>query len=106
MCRKKGNYQCSPNTIGTRNYHSPEVKKGVVLPESDIWVCGGILLQMVTGRDPSCFKVNACGVWEIDSDLACLLSKEVVDLVNKLTNPNPSLRLSAKEALEHDWFKI
>ena len=103
MCRNKDNHKCDANSIGTKKYQPPEVKNGWVVLASDIWVCGAILLKMITGKDPACFKLDK-GSYSMDSDLACLLSREVKDLMAKLVNPNPNLRPTAKEALQHSWF--
>jgi calcium-dependent protein kinase len=52
------------------------------------------------------FKKIRNGSYHFDHDEFKACSSEVIDLIKSLLVVNPKDRLSAKEALEHKWFKL
>lgn len=46
------------------------------------------------------------GIYDLDSEPWVKISFEAKDIIRKLININPEQRLSAKEALEHSWFRL
>ena len=101
------------NTIvGSSYYIAPEIFMKKSGKESDLWSAGVILYVLLIG----------CPPFEGESDKKILLkvkkgiydktysrwknaSNEVKDLIEKLLISDPHKRISAKEALEHKWFK-
>ncbi|EPY49339.1 AGC protein kinase Ppk31 [Schizosaccharomyces cryophilus OY26] len=100
---------------GTPNYMAPEVLSEKENPMSDIWAIGCVLFEMLTGIIP--FQSDTIqGVWDRiqRNDIGwtnCsheLHSPEAIDLVNKLSEPNPEKRLGKGGFLEikcHPFFR-
>lgn len=90
---------------GTRLYLPPEAFEETYKVESkhDIWSAGLVLYVMLTGELPA------------DSDLAgpvptidkrrTDISAAAQDLMSLLLEPDPSRRLSAQAALQHEWLQ-
>lgn len=66
---------------------------------------------MLTGNLP--FRCNTnedllekskIGKFDTSSRTWLILSSECKDLISKFLNPNPKLRISAAEAMQHSWF--
>lgn len=61
--------------------------------------CGAfacVLLALVIGEQ----SLFACHVSEVWNDV----SEEAIDLLRQLLKPDPTHRLTAQQALAHDWF--
>jgi len=103
---------------GTLSYLAPElirasmgVNKAGYGVEVDMWACGVLLYTLITGHPPFSHhkqlqlmrqiqdaKYNKnCEAWK-------QLSPSVQTLIGSLLQPNPSERLTAKQALQHPWF--
>jgi calcium-dependent protein kinase len=98
--------------VGTSYYIAPEVIKGLYDTKCDIWSLGIIMVLMLTGTHPfsgsQSSEVYNCIVnQEIDENSHEYkhISPSGRDLIKKLLAKNPSLRLSAEQALAHPWMK-
>ena len=93
-------------------YSSPESLKNNYIDKSDIWSVGVILHIALTGKFPYDgeteeeinYKIMNINYNILDPRLFAH-SPEVKDLLDKLLQKDINNRLSAKEALEHEWFK-
>ena len=103
------------NIEGTLYYIAPEVFSGnidIYDEKSDIWSIGIILYRALTRKYPFIGRNEDETIsFIIDKDHDCnnelLLgySNEIQDLIKKLLKKDPNERPSAKEALNHEWFK-
>jgi len=100
------------STTGNIYYKAPEVLNKEYDEKSDTWSVGVILYMFLVGRTP--FDglnneeiMNSIKTKEYDADNEKLnqFSEEVRDLIKGLLNKNLDERLSAKQALNHQWFK-
>ena len=99
--------------IGTSFYIAPEVLKNGYNEKCDLWSCGIILYILLCGSPPfygknekEIFSKILEGNFTFKHKIWNKISYEGKNLVKKLLELNPDKRLSAKEALEDDWFKI
>lgn len=108
----------SEESTGTVAYWAPErfVKGSEATPAMDMWSTGIILYIMLTGVHP--FDPEGCACDEeieeriksnpkAPQDAKCMkrLSPTAIDLIQKLMEPDPSLRLDAAGMLNHSWIK-
>jgi len=99
-------------TMGTAYYIAPEVVFGTYNEACDIWSCGVILYILLSGEPP--FKGDndeeiienvKQGKYEFPSKNWSNVSDQAKQLINSLLCP-VSKRLTASEALNHEWFSI
>ena len=97
--------------VGTPDYVAPEVLQGGYGPKCDLWSVGVILYVMLSGKLP--FAGNSVneiyarilsGEFTTNTDVWRNINPWAIDLLLKLLVVNPQKRLSAEEALEHEWF--
>ena len=97
---------------GNIYYFAPEVFNKEYDEKSEAWSIGIILYMFLVGKAP--FDglnkeeiINSIKTKEYDEDNEKLnqFSEEVRDLLKCLLNKNAEERLSAKQALNHQWFK-
>ena len=101
--------QILPDIAGTTDYLAPEVIKqiGYLGQSADIWSCGVILFNCVTGTKPfigtNSVMLNniLSGNVEYPSNK---LSKNIIDLLKKILDPNPSTRFNIQQIENHPWF--
>ena len=99
--------------IGSAYYIAPEVLSRNYTELCDLWSCGVIMYIILTGRPPfnggseeEIMKKIREGNYDLKKYPWGVISDEAKDLVKGLLQVNTKKRLSAKEALEHKWFKI
>ncbi len=78
----------------------------------DIWACGIILYKLLVGRhpfdetDPTILRQKVLkGEFDTESSDWNGIDTPAKDLVKKLLSYNAKDRLSAAEAVRHEWFK-
>ena len=98
--------------VGSAYYIAPEVLNKDYNEKCDTWSVGVILYMFLTGRAPFTGRnneeiINSIKTKPLDEDNPNLVkrSPEVKDLVKSLLQKDTNKRLSAKEALNHVWFK-
>lgn len=98
--------------IGTSFYIAPDVLKNSYNEKCDLWSCGVILYILLCGAPPfygsnedEIFHRILTGTYSFKHQIWNHISAEGKELVTQLLELDPSKRLSAKEAMEHCWFK-
>jgi serine/threonine protein kinase len=92
-------YFAAPELLSGKPYYGPEV---------DVWSLGVVLYVMVCGRVPFDDR-NTQTLYQkivrakIDTPRA---SPELCDLLRRMLNPNPSMRISIEEVMRHPWVAV
>jgi serine/threonine protein kinase len=100
---------------GSLPYMAPEtfqhnwrsLVRDVEAAASDLWSVGVVIYIMVSGEFPYGDKpAIICSGLAPDFSAAAWrgVSEEALDLIRRLLNPNPKERLTAQQALAHEWF--
>lgn len=91
---------------------APEVFSDSYNEKCDIWSCGVMLYQLLSNSFP--FEAEdevdlrqklLRGTYDTQTKVWSKISKEAINLIQKMLETDPLKRISAKEALSHDWFK-
>ena len=92
---------------------APEVINSRYDHKCDIWSCGVLLYTMLCGTPPFIAENNLevlhkikIGNYSIAGPQWTKVSNQAKDLLSKMLRYNPSLRVSAFEALDHSWFRV
>ena len=99
--------------VGTPQYVAPEVIEGNYTCECDIWSLGVVLHVMLSGLMPfvgdnteailrSIQKIQL----NFDHPVWNKVTPPAKDLLLKLLEPDAKKRLTAAEALKHEWFRM
>ena len=89
---------------GTFDYLAPENFNGINSHKSDMWSVGIIIYTMLSGKKPFRGQQIESKILSNDYDIDFPVSKEAESLIEKLLEPNLSLRLTASQALQHPWL--
>jgi len=94
--------------VGSLPYTAPEILRGRrAYASSDMWSVGVTIYVMLSGNlpfddlpDRICSGEPPSFAGEVWNDV----SEEAIDLLRQLLKPDPTHRLTAQQALAHDWF--
>ena len=95
------------NRSGTPGYTAPEVIKGEEAGTAvDLWAAGVICYILLGGYPPfdDGDESVLSGEFEFHSPVWDNVSDEAKDMIRRLLTLDPKKRLTAKEALEHEWM--
>ncbi|CAD8141063.1 unnamed protein product [Paramecium octaurelia] len=99
--------------IGTPYYIAPEVINKRYDQKCDVWSCGVILFIMLCGYPPfngqnqqELYQRIQSGIFSFDEPEWEDISADAKNLIKKMLVPDPEKRISASEALRHDWMVI
>lgn len=97
--------------VGSPYYMAPEVLKRNYGPEIDIWSAGVILYILLCGVPPfwaeseqGVAQAILRGPIDFKRDPWPCISEHAKNLVRQMLEPDPKLRLTAKQVLEHPWL--
>lgn len=98
--------------VGSPYYMAPEVLKRNYGPEIDIWSAGVILYILLCGVPPfwaeseqGVAQAILRGLIDFKRDPWPNISEGAKSLVRQMLEPDPKLRLTAKQVLEHSWLQ-
>ncbi|KAF8397279.1 hypothetical protein HHK36_016192 [Tetracentron sinense] len=98
--------------VGSPYYMAPEVLKRNYGPEIDIWSAGVILYILLCGVPPfwaeseqGVAQAILRGLIDFKRDPWPNVSESAKNLVRHMLEPDPKLRLTAKQVLEHPWLQ-
>ena len=100
------------DTIGTPYYIAPEVLHRNYGKECDVWSTGVIAYIILSGTPPfngmtdkEILRNISKGNYNFDKPVWQGVSDLAKDFITQLLKYNPKDRLSASEALQHQWIK-
>lgn len=107
---------CPPNSalykpVGTPKYMAPGVFQGCYTQTCDLWSLGVVAYIMLTnrmpfvGEDHEVQEAVMLGSWDDSQQLWAPHSPAALDFVRGLLHLDPTNRLTAHQALTHDWLK-
>ncbi|KAL6528606.1 Calcium-dependent protein kinase 13 [Orobanche minor] len=98
--------------VGSPYYMAPEVLKRNYGPEIDIWSAGVILYILLCGVPPfwaeseqGVAQAIIRGKIDFEREPWPSISESAKSLVRQMLEPDPKLRLTAKQVLEHSWLQ-
>ncbi|KAA0044175.1 hypothetical protein IC582_009627 [Cucumis melo] len=98
--------------VGSPYYMAPEVLKRNYGPEIDIWSAGVILYILLCGVPPFWAETEQGvaqailrGLIDFKRDPWPSISESAKSLVKQMLEPDPKLRLTAKQVLDHPWLQ-
>ena len=98
--------------VGSSYYIAPEVLKQKYNEKCDTWSIGVIMYMIIVGKAPfdgendeEILENIKTGIYDYKNKKLLSTSKECQDLISKLLEVDTKKRLSAKEALNHIFFK-
>ncbi|XP_028760983.1 calcium-dependent protein kinase 13 [Neltuma alba] len=98
--------------VGSPYYMAPEVLKRSYGPEIDIWSAGVILYILLCGVPPfwaeseqGVAQAILRGLIDFKREPWPSISESAKSLVKQMLEPDPKLRLTAKQVLEHPWLQ-
>jgi calcium-dependent protein kinase len=97
--------------IGTPYYVAPEVLEGSYDEKCDVWGVGVIMFVLMSGTPPfngknddEIMKNVTKGKYEFKNDKWKGISNEAKHLIEQMLVLDPEDRISAADAIEHEWF--
>jgi calcium-dependent protein kinase len=98
--------------IGSAYYIAPEVLFGNYNEKCDLWSCG-VIMYILLSTIPPFYGQNDLeittrvkkGQYDLKSGVWNRISNEAKNLIRGLLNTDVKSRLTAEEALRHEWFK-
>ena len=100
------------NDIGFSYYIAPEILKKCYNEKCDIWSAGVIMYFLLSARPPFGGESNEeiiskikIGNYDINCSPFSELSKNCIDLLQKLLDIQVFSRITSNDALNHPWFK-
>jgi calcium-dependent protein kinase len=104
--------QVFTDIVGSAYYVAPEVLRRNYGPEADVWSAGVILYILLCGVPPywaeteqGIFDAVLLGEADFRSDPWPDISSGAKDLVKKMLQQDPKLRLRAHQVLNHEWAR-
>jgi len=104
--------QVFTDIVGSAYYVAPEVLRRNYGPEADVWSAGVILYILLCGVPPywaeteqGIFDAVLLGEVDFRSDPWPDISSGAKDLVKKMLQQDPKLRLTAHQVLNHEWVR-
>ncbi|KAH9301922.1 hypothetical protein KI387_013505 [Taxus chinensis] len=98
--------------VGSPYYMAPEVLKRNYGPEVDVWSAGVILYILLCGVPPFWAETEQGvaqaiirSVIDFKRDPWPKISDQAKNLVKQMLEPDPKLRLTAEQVLEHTWLQ-
>jgi calcium-dependent protein kinase len=98
--------------FGSAYYIAPEVLLGDYNEKCDIWSCGIIMYIMLTGKAPyrgqnqsNIVRAIKLKPFQPTSENCSKLSSAAIDLLKKMLDVDHVVRISAKQAMTHDWIQ-
>ena len=98
--------------IGTPYYVAPEILKGRYTEKWDIWSVGVMMFLLLSGSLPfegnnteAICKAVYRGDFQFTPNKWNKVSQSAKDLISDMLVKDPNKRISAAEALKHEWFK-
>uniref|UniRef100_A0A8R1HLK4 Protein kinase domain-containing protein n=1 Tax=Caenorhabditis japonica TaxID=281687 RepID=A0A8R1HLK4_CAEJA len=106
-----GGSSASCGRVGVPQFMAPEiVKKDRMSCSSDIWSSGVVLFLLLAGRLPFTGTTSDIyaqimeGVVDVDGYMPNI-SESARNLVRRMLTADPAKRITAKEALNHEWIR-
>ena len=97
--------------IGSSYYVAPEVLQRNYGLSCDIWSCGVILFMLLSGKPPfdganevDVYKSIIKTQYSVEGPEWAKVSDEGKEFVKLLLNPDSATRVTAQQALEHEWL--
>lgn len=111
----QGKQKMSQTYCGSLGYAPPEILKGKTYDPkaSDVWSMGVVLFVMLNRSMPFfgnsvryLYKQQIDQKWQLNQNVAKLLSKEAKDLITAMLIPNAKKRIKTDEILNCLWFRM
>lgn len=101
------------DSCGTPGYVAPEILTGKKYGSKvDMWSCGVIIFILLGGYPPfnasddrEMVRQIKAGSFHFDEHFWGYISDSAKELIEKLLTVDPDKRLSAREALQHEWLQ-
>jgi len=98
---------------GIPYFVSPQILAGKYDKGCDLWACGVLMYTLLCGYPPFYGASDAeilsrvkTGVYTYDSQDFSAVSEDAKDMINGLLKYDPAERLTARQALSHNWFRL